>query len=360
MKYLFIVQGEGRGHMTQAIALAQLLKKNGHEVAGAMVGKNPNRILPPFFEERIGCPVPTFDSPSFDYGKGGKRGKIAKTILTNTAPHMLSLWRKSIDRIARNIDRVQPDVVVNFYEMLLGITGLVHRLKVPVVSIGHQFLMDHPDYAHRSGSDHGQFALRLNNMLCSLGTTKTLALSFYPMKDFYRDRIAVVPPLLRSEVFSLKPRDEGYILGYLLNPAYADEVREWHARNPDVKLHIFWDKKSAPETLEVDETMTLHRLHDRKFLEMMAGCAGYATTAGFESVCEAMYLGKPALLIPAHIEQEINAEDAAGIGAGIVSKEFDLSRLVEFIPDYAADTAGFREWVDGAEEMFIRHLTTLV
>ena len=360
MKYLFVVQGEGRGHMTQAIALAQLLKKNGHEVAGAMVGKNPNRTLPSFFEDKIGCPVTTFDSPSFDYGKGGKRGKIAKTILTNTTPHMLSLWRKSIDTIAHNIDRVQPDVVVNFYEMLLGLSGLVHRLKVPVVSIGHQFLIDHPDYTHRSRTDQGQFALRLNNMFCSLGTTKTLALSFYPMKDFYRDRIAVVPPLLRHEVFSLKPRDEGYILGYLLNPAYADEVREWHARNPDVKLHIFWDKKGAPETLEVDATMTLHRLHDQKFLKMMAECAGYATTAGFESVCEAMYLSKPALLIPAHIEQEINAEDAAGIGAGIVSKEFDLSRLAEFIPDYAADTAGFREWVDGAEEMFIRHLTTLV
>ncbi len=204
MKYLFMVQGEGRGHLTQAIALAQLLKKNGHEVAAAMVGKNPNRVLPPFFEERIGCPVTTFDSPSFDYGKGGKRGKIARTIFTNTTPRMLSRWRKSIGTIVRTIDRVQPDVVVNFYEMLLGVTGLVHKLKVPVVSIGHQFLMDHPDYAYRSGSDHGQFVLRLNNMLCSLGTTKTLALSFYPMKDFYRDRIAA--PVAARALFAETPQ----------------------------------------------------------------------------------------------------------------------------------------------------------
>jgi uncharacterized protein (TIGR00661 family) len=357
---MFIVQGEGRGHLTQAMALAQLLRRNGHEVVEAMVGKNPNRTLPPFFEAGVECPVTAFDSPSFDYGKAGKRGNLVKTIFRNTTPLKLERWRKSISKIVRRIEENKPDVVVNFYEILLGMTSLTHRLRVPIVSIGHQFLVDHPDYSHRSRTDQGQFALRLNNMLCSMGTTKTLALSFYPLKDSYRDRMAVVPPLLRGDVFGLEARDEGYILGYMLNPGYADEVREWHKRHPEVRLHLFWDKKDAPETLEVDGGLSFHRIDDRKFLDMMAGCSGYATTAGFESVCEAMWLGKPALLVPAHVEQEINAEDAAGIGAGVVATEFDLSRLVEFIPRYTADTEEFRRWVDRAEELFVRHLTTLV
>jgi uncharacterized protein (TIGR00661 family) len=360
MKYLFIVQGEGRGHLTQALALAQMLRRNGHEVPQVLVGKNPNRVLPAFFEEKIGCGVCTFDSPSFDYGRGGKKGNIAKTIIANTTPLRLARWARSISTIARCIEETQPDVVVNFYEILVGITALLHRLRVPVVSIGHQFLVDHPDYAHLSHTDQGQITLRLNNMLCSLGTTKTLALSFYPLKDFYRQRIAVVPPLLRGEVFELEPRDEGYILGYILNPAYADELRAWHTRHPEQKLHLFWDKKDAPDVLEVDDTLTIHRLNDSKFLSMMAECSGYATTAGFESVCEAMYLGKPAMMVPAHLEQEINAEDAAGVGAGIAVKTFDLSQLVDFIPRYTADTPGFRRWVGSAEELFVRHLTTLV
>jgi uncharacterized protein (TIGR00661 family) len=357
---MFIVQGEGRGHLTQAIALAQLLRRNGHQVVEAMVGKNPNRVLPRFFVDKIGCPVTAFDSPSFDYGRGGKRGLVAKSIFVNTTPNKLELWRKSIRLMVRRIEETEPDVVVNFYEMLLGVSNLIHRLRVPVVSIGHQFLIDHPDYAHRSRSDQGQFALRLNNMLCSLGTTKTLALSFYPLPDFYRDRLAVVPPLLRSELFDLEPGDDGYILGYVLNPAYAEEVREWHRRHPDVKLHLFWDKRDAPETLEMAPGLTFHRIDDGKFLSMMARCSGYATTAGFESVCEALWLGKPALLVPAHLEQEINAQDAAGIGAGVVASGFDLSQLVDFIPRYKADTAAFREWVASAEELFVRHLTTLV
>ncbi len=360
MKYLFIVQGEGRGHLTQAIALAQMLRRNGHEVAEVLVGKNPNRTLPPFFEEQIGCRLRTFDSPMLDYGKSGKKGKIAKTILVNTTPKKWVRWQKSISTIARRIEKCAPDAVINFYEVLTGIASLTHRLKVPVISIAHQFLIEHPDYPHHSKSAQGQFALRLNNMLCSIGTTKTLALSFYPLKDYYRERMAVVPPLLRKEVFELAPENKGYILGYVLNPAYSDELCAWHKKHPEPELHIFWDKKGAPECVKIDSGLRFHRLHDRRFLSLMEGCAGYATTAGFESVCEAMYLGKPVLMIPAHIEQEINAADAAAVGAGVISKEFDLSKLVEFIPRYAADTEAFRRWVGLAEELFIRHLTTFV
>lgn len=53
----------------------------------------------------------------------------------------------------------------------------------------------------------------------------------------------------------------------------------------------------------------------------MAGCKAYASTAGFESVCEAMYLGKPILMVPAHIEQDCNAYDAEKSGAGIISSD---------------------------------------
>ena len=45
----------------------------------------------------------------------------------------------------------------------------------------------------------------------------------------------------------------------------------------------------------MDETLSFHQLDDVKFLNYMAGCRAYASTAGFESICEAMYLGKPVL-----------------------------------------------------------------
>ena len=37
MKFLFIVQGEGRGHLTQAITLENALRHNGHQVVEILV-----------------------------------------------------------------------------------------------------------------------------------------------------------------------------------------------------------------------------------------------------------------------------------------------------------------------------------
>ena len=63
MKILFIVQGEGRGHLTQAISMERLLRSNGHEVVEVLVGKSESRRLPGFFIRNIQAPVKQFISP---------------------------------------------------------------------------------------------------------------------------------------------------------------------------------------------------------------------------------------------------------------------------------------------------------
>lgn len=65
MKVLFIVQGEGRGHLTQAITMEELLRRNGHEVVEVLVGKSNLRCLPGFFNRSIQAPVKRFLSPNF-------------------------------------------------------------------------------------------------------------------------------------------------------------------------------------------------------------------------------------------------------------------------------------------------------
>lgn len=360
MKYLFIVQGEGRGHLTQAVALSGMLRENGHQVVEVLVGMSKNREVPLFFHEKIGTKIRTFDSPSFSFDKEKKHINLAKTIFLNIQVNRLKKFKKSIETIHRRIQKTKPDVVINFYEVLAGLANLRFREEVPFVNIAHQFLIKHPDFAHGKGEEQGMMFLRLHALLCSIGATKTLALSLYPLKDVYRERMAVVPPLLRKEVLRLTPADNDFILGYMLNDGYADEVKEWHKKNPDIKLHFFWDKKDAPKELKIDATLSFHSIDDQKFLEYMALCGGYITTAGFESVCEAHYLGKAIMMIPAHIEQEVNAADAVAHYCGIEGNRFDLGRLLDYMRQRPPADDKFRAWVDSAEEIFIRHLTTLV
>ncbi len=51
---VFIVQGEGRGHMTQAISAFQILEEAGYKIVCTTIGTNKNRFIPPFFYEQIG------------------------------------------------------------------------------------------------------------------------------------------------------------------------------------------------------------------------------------------------------------------------------------------------------------------
>ena len=93
-------------------------------------------------------------------------------------------------------------------------------------------------------------------------------------------------------------------------------------------MHFFWDKKDQRAEVKIDDCLSFHQLDDTLFLRYMSGAKAYATTAGFESVCEAMYLNKPVLMVPTHIEQACNAYDASLSGAGVVADCFDLDVLL--------------------------------
>ncbi len=360
MKYIFVVQGEGRGHLTQAISLSGLLRSEGHEVVEVLVGRCSNREIPPFFVQKIGAPVVKFDSPSIDYGTEGKGGDMFRTVFKNMAPSKVRMWVRSMKTIAEHIESSGADVVINFYEFLMGFTTMFHRIKPPIVTLAHQFIVDHPDYKSQNEQSAGARMLSLNNSFCARGSKRILILSFYDMPSCERRHLEVVPPLLRPEIFDLKPADEGYVLGYMLNPAYLDEVEAWKRANADsCDVHLFWDKRDAPEVVEHIKGLWLHRINDVDFLRYMNGCRGYITTAGFESVCEALYLGKPVMMIPAHFEQEINAKDSQRVGAGVMSEEYNIAKLVDYIPQHTADTEKFRAWVDSAREKFIKYLTEI-
>lgn len=355
MRYLFIVQGDGRGHLTQAIALSGILRKNGHEVVEVLVGKSKSREIPDFFFERIKAPVRKIQSPSFLFKKDKKHIHIFKTILWNIHPKRIRHYTKSIEFIHARIKKMNPDVVVNFYELLCGLAYMRFHPSVRLISIGHQFLIRHAEYPYAKSEQEGMLLFRLITLVTGFGSSKELALSFYPMQSSPQEGVVVVPPLLRKEVFKLRTSSENFILGYLLNPGYEEEVRKWHKAHPEVKLRFFWDNKKAPNVLKVDENLSFHALDDQLFLQYMATCKAYISTAGFESICEAFYLAKPVMMIPTHIEQEVNANDASGTGLGIRGDSFDISELIRFSENYSPNVM-LRQWMESAEKVFLHEL----
>lgn len=351
MRILFVIQGEGRGHLTQALSLRQKLVGEGHEVVGVLVGKSPARRLPAFFLDKIGVPVYPFESPNFLPTAKNKQVNLAASIVYNLA--RLPKYLLSVRFINRMIRETEADVVVNFYELLTGFTYFLFRPKALMICIAHQYLFLHPDFKFPDENRLELAMLRFFTRLTAIGAAKKLALSFRKMREYGPEGLIVVPPLLRHEVLDIKSKQGEYLFGYLLNSGFSEEIIDWHKAHPEQELHFFWDRKTETAEFKVDERLSFHQLDDLLFLYYMSGAKAYATTAGFESVCEAMYLGKPILMVPTHIEQACNAYDAALSGAGIVADCFDLDRLSELSKNHSGNMS-FRHWVKQADWLILR------
>ncbi len=356
---LFIIQGEGRGHLTQALALKSMLDQAGHMVSEVLIGQNSRRRIPAFFLEKISAKVTFFESPNFAVDGKQESIRIWPTFIDNLKKS--TGFRGSLEMIRSRIEANRPDVIINFFEPLAGIYNLFYKKVAPMVCIGHQYMFHHPAYSFPPGKWPQRVGARHFTRLTAFGAARKLALSLYPAED--RPRLSVMPPLLRPELFELPVHEAApFYLIYLLNQGYARAVIEWHDKHPEVPLHCFWDNEDAPVELIHDSTLSFHQLSDVKFLDKMARCKGLVSTAGFESTCEAMYLGKSILAVPVkgHIEQYWNALDLEKFGGGISSDAFQIDRLFNAAPVDPAFTRSFREWVDTAPVRYVSEIEDTV
>jgi uncharacterized protein (TIGR00661 family) len=342
MKFLFLVQGEGRGHMTQAISFAELIRGEGHELTAVVVGKSERRVIPDFFIQKIATKVISVSSPNFESDGIEKRIVLGKTIRKNLGK-LPEFWR-SLNQIHEVIEESQPDVVVNFYEVLGGWYRVFFQSNAVWWAIGHQYLEAHPEFHFAKGRPLEKLLFRLHTRITALGAKERLALSFLPKEN--TEKVRVVPPLLRREVKQLEVCQENFFLAYMVNAGYASEVLDYAKINPQTKIKAFWDKKDAAQVEHPLPNLSFHRVHDQTFLEAMAACKGLVCTAGFESVCEAMYLGKPVMMIPVagQYEQACNALDAEASGAGMASDRFDFGELENLSQTNSEFASQAREW----------------
>lgn len=354
MRIFFFIQGEGRGHQTQAIALHDILVRAGHEVTGAIVGTAPGRGVPAMLSRHFRFPLTALSSPALQYSHRDKGLAVWRTFSRN-ARYIPAFWKQG-EEADRIIAGHRPDLIINFYEMLCGIWQWRCRRPIPVLSVAHQYLLEHKAFPirHSTGYFH-RVALDNVSRLSAVGTTLRLALSFYEFPD--DGTIRVIPPLLRPELRTLQVQDEGFLLAYMTHYKLGSDLEDWCNRHPDVPVEAFWDHPEHREPYRPLPNLVFHPVDPVAFLDAMRRCKGLVSTSGFESISEAMYFGKPVMLFPTprHFEQEINARDAVQAGAGIRAESFrDLDLFLDYLPHYESVQARFRAWYDQGEARWLK------
>lgn len=363
MRVAFVVQGEGRGHMTQAVALYQALEQAGHQVIACLIGVTKEETnIPKLLDEQMDCEKVAFVSPSLIYDKKTNQLHLTRTI-ANGIRHF-GRYFSNVEVLRKTIESARVDIIINFYDVLGGVYNYcVNQNRIPFVSIAHQYFLMHPEFEHPRGQWINRLLVRLNSEVTSAGRATRLALSFTPEADNDRLRLKVVPPLLRTDLHDLADRvtNEGHVLAYCTQLSMIEQLIAIKRSNPMVEIHCF-SKREQQDDIELHPSgVIFHKINAKKFLDMMTSCSLLVSTSGFESVCEARYLGKPVIVQPLtnHYEQYCNSIDTERVGAGRRMETLDWSEMSAWIDSYKSDKA-YCEWVDQAGDRIISILSDLV
>jgi len=346
---LFIVQGEGRGHLSQSVALKEYLESEGHSVEAVFAGSNPSHPLPDYFKEVFGDRLKTFSSPWFLRTPNKKGIYILRTILFNLS--RVFNYRREVRRIRKEIIRIGPDVVINFYEVV----GALAMRKLPTgikrIGIGHHFFLHLEGYSCGKDNFFHKELLKLHTRQVMKSCDHVLALSFRELPG--DDKITVLPPLVRRQFREATYERGSDYLVYLLNEGFIVDLIHLARKEPKLVFDVFSD---IPVDTPVPKGVRLHPVNDRAFREKMLKCRAVISTSGFDTVAEAACLGVPLAVIPVenHFEQSCNSLDVERSGLGHILKDFSRENL-EIIT--GPDGEEFSEWVKQAGIHILKYIS---
>lgn len=328
----------------------------GHVCVAALVGKSKFRKLPEFFIQYFDRKITEFDSPNFIRDSENKSIKILRSFIYNLL--RVGQYFRSIRMINKTVKKLQPDLIISFYEPLTGLYRFLYKRHIPCISIAHQFGWKYTGYIS-GGSFAEVLAMRFLTSITSYGSDKLFCIYPKEKDEIPEEKIVFIPPLIRKEIKNAIVTNNGSITCYLLNSGYIDEVIKWHNSHPEQVIQCFadnWANKTS-----AGSTLFFYEIDDTNFIEAIRSCRALISTAGYELICEAIYLGKPVLMVPVknHFEQHLNSIFFEHIGAGLSSHFFDLNKLLNFTGIYKP-VIGLKDWTEKGPAIIEKHINELL
>ena len=299
------MSGEGRGHATRACVVVEALRDR-HEIA-LFASDCAYSLLAPRYQ---GSDVRVFRVPALTFAYSGP-GRVDLFRTVRQAARFRLALGGYVDEVRPVLDRIKPDLVIADFEPV--VPRAARAAGVPFVSFDHQH------YLVVSELGGLPFALRQRARAAAPFVRALydwqraiIVSSFYtmPLRPAYR-ATTWVGTLIRPEIARLRPSRGSYVVAYIRRHTPPSTLAALAACGRPVRVYGLGERppEGALRFLAVDEP---------RFIDDLAGCAAVVSTAGNQLVGEALYLGKPMLVMPEalNFEQAVNAHFLVHSGAG--------------------------------------------
>ena len=282
--------GEGRGHSSRTLTVAEELRRRGHEVR-VFASHVAYHVLAPKLPQ-------VTEIPGMVLSYKNNRINLPSTLLRNA-----QTWRRrsaTVATVRTELTQFKPDLAVTDFEPFLPMAA--RSLGIPFVSLDHQHVI--PGLNLRPPSrllPQSAAALAIVHWT-HRGEIANLVTSFFRPEKPFKQHYRYFGPILRPEIRTLVPRNLGHVIVYQTSTSF----RHLPELIRDVPLEFRF--YAYPREGCEGNCVFKPRNHP-DFFQDLANCSWVLTNGGYTLISESLFLGKPVLSVPVEgqFEQWINA-----------------------------------------------------
>jgi uncharacterized protein (TIGR00661 family) len=306
---VYAMCGEGRGHATRAQTVIEALRGR-HQLTLFASGCAVDML-----EARYGrTDIRVVRIPGLQFGYS-QPGRVDLLRTLRLAARFKWEANRYIDAVVPELEAAEPDLVIADFEPI--VPRAARRLGLPFISFDHQHFLVAGDLSalpfgvRQEANLAAPFVSALYDWQAA-----TIVSSFYrvPIRKGLRN-VTWVGTLIRPELVRMTPVHGPYLLAYMRRHASPETLAALAASGRPVRVYGLGERPSAG-------LLSFHAIDERRFMDDLAGCEAVVSTAGNQLVGEALFLGKPLLVMPEgwNFEQSVNAHFLEQSGAGWVER----------------------------------------
>ena len=335
MRIIYGLSGDGRGHASRSKVMIEHLIGKGHQVIAVTSGAA---------YEYLSSSFNTIEIPCLRIVNKDEQVDVWDTLKVNSERLMKHGFNVLLKLHAVS-DSFKPSLVISDFEPFVQFVSRWRR--IPLLSIDNQHIMTQCKLQYpRQWSDDYAIGKSLVQTINSFADHFYITYFFSPeIKQRLRSITTLSGPLLRNEVFAMKPADSGHILVYVRTPERR-EVLMPILKKANCTFIAYGFGDDAPPM----DNVVLRKLGGSQFLEDLAACKAVITNGGYSLITEALYLGKPVYSIPTRrdFEQMMNAYYLQELGYGL----YDMSPSAERFQLFLDQVGSFTERIQSHKSSF--------